>query len=241
MANVTRRHWIAGAVVVALVAASVLYGSGLLEWAWVHMRGGRTVEEALKAYGPAAEGRLRPYFEAAELAYPPSAITLLAFKEERLVELWAESDGEQTFIRAYPILGASGGPGPKLREGDRQVPEGVYSIESLNPNSRFHLSMKLDYPNAFDRAKGAEDGRDKLGFDIFIHGKTASVGCLAMGDEAIEDLFLLAATVGAKNVQVLVCPNDLRLKTPPEAVNGPVPWLPELYASLVSELTPYRR
>jgi len=61
-------------------------------------------------------------------------------------------------IKSYPFTGFSGGLGPKLREGDGQIPEGVYAIEYLNPNSQFHLSVKLDYPNVFDKAKGRADG-----------------------------------------------------------------------------------
>jgi len=71
-------------------------------------------------------------------------------------------------VADYRITAASGTAGPKLREGDRQVPEGIYRIVGLNPNSRYHLSMKLDYPNAFDRHQAARDGRARPGSDIFI-------------------------------------------------------------------------
>jgi len=173
------------------------------------------------------------------VGYPPVRAALLAFKQERALELWADDGDGWRYIRFYPILGASGGPGPKLREGDGQVPEGVYHILGLNPNSRFHLSMKLDYPNAFDRAKGRQDGRDKLGYDIFIHGKRASVGCLAMGDTAIEELFTLAATIGKENAVVLIAPNDLRRARPASGA-GPRPmWLGELYGVLQRELKPF--
>ena len=76
------------------------------------------------------------------------------------------------------------------------MPEGVYAIEAFNSNSRFHLSLKLDYPNAVDRQQAALEGRDQLGGDIFLHGKDVSVGCLAMGDAAIEELFVLVARTG---------------------------------------------
>ena len=70
----------------------------------------------------------------------------------------------------------------KLKEGDGQVPEGIYHIDSLNPNSMFHLSIRLDYPNSFDKQQGKIDGRKELGSDIMIHGNTCSSGCLAIGD-----------------------------------------------------------
>ena len=78
--------------------------------------------------------------------------------------------------------------GPKLREGDRQVPEGVYTIANMNPNSISHLSLALSYPNDFDRARAAEDGRadNTLGGSIMIHGGSGSIGCMAVGDEAAE-------------------------------------------------------
>ncbi|NJN46820.1 MAG: L,D-transpeptidase family protein [Candidatus Competibacteraceae bacterium] len=92
-------------------------------------------------------------------------------------------------IKHYPVLAASGTLGPKLCEGDRQVPEGIYRIKSLNPNSAYHLSLELDYPNAFDLRQAERDGRNNPGSAICIHGKAVSVGCLAMGDTAIEELY----------------------------------------------------
>jgi len=139
-------------------------------------------------------------------------------------------------MATIPILGASGTEGPKLREGDGQVPEGVYAIESLNPNSRHHLALRVGYPNAFDRTMAEQDGRANLGGDIMIHGGSLSIGCLAIGDEAIERLFLLAADTGPEAVRLVIAPCDLR--TGPSRSEGPQPtWLPELHARLASELT----
>jgi murein L,D-transpeptidase YafK len=137
-------------------------------------------------------------------------------------------------VRSWAVLAASGGAGPKLREGDRQVPEGVYRIDQLNPNSAYHLSLRIDYPNAVDRAQAARDGRQRLGGDIFIHGKDVSVGCLAIGDEAIEELFWLAATVGKDAFTVVIAPTDLRRSPPPEP-RGPA-WVMDLYRDLQREL-----
>ncbi|MBE0535470.1 MAG: hypothetical protein IH624_07345 [Phycisphaerae bacterium] len=103
-----------------------------------------TVEDRVGQYGPAVRGRLRPAFRQAAIAYPPARIALIIIKEEKRLEVWgAGRSGEHRFVKAYPILGASGRLGPKLREGDLQVPEGIYGIESLNPNSRFHLSLRI--------------------------------------------------------------------------------------------------
>ena len=74
----------------------------------------------------------------------------------------------------------------------RQVPDGLYRIDSLNPNSLYHLALHVDYPSADDRARAAQDGRRELGGAIMIHGGAGSDRCLAMGDEAAEDLFVRA-------------------------------------------------
>ena len=197
----------------------------------------RTVEERQKQFGPTARARLAPHFQKAGIAYPPTRLVFVGIKDERRLALHAAgSDGKLRFVRDYRVLAASGELGPKLREGDRQVPEGIYEIESLNPNSRFHLSLRVSYPNEFDRAKGKLDGRDRLGGDIMIHGSSVSIGCLAMGDEAAEELFVLAADTGLKNIAVILTPVDFRrLKTVPKDTRLPA-WAPELYAQIQARL-----
>jgi hypothetical protein len=195
----------------------------------------RTIESVVAQYGPAAHASLRPSFAKAGVAYPPAQIWLVAFKEERRVELWAGSGQERRHIKDYAIQAASGAFGPKLRQGDLQVPEGVYGILWLNPNSSYHLSMKVDYPNAFDREKAAHDQRTSLGGDIFIHGRAVSIGCIALGDLAIEELFVLVARVGVAHVRVVIAPRDLRRAAAPALPGGPS-WLSELYAALGREL-----
>ncbi len=194
--------------------------------------GQRTVDDVLVDYGPYVTDQLKPYFEDAGLAYPPREITLLALKQEKKLELWARNDGPFRLVRAYDILAASGTSGPKLRQGDRQVPEGIYRIDGLNPNSNYHLSMKLNYPNEFDLYHAELEGRDQPGSDIFIHGRAVSIGCLAIGDEAIEQLFVLAAHTGRENIRVVIAPHDPRV-TPLDPNDGDLPeWTPELYAMI---------
>lgn len=191
----------------------------------------------LRQHGAAARARLTPAFGAAGRAYPPRAVVLACFKAERQVELYAAgADGGPAFVRRYPILGVSGTIGPKLAEGDGQIPEGVYRIVHLNPSSTYHLSMQLDYPNAADRARARIDGRTRLGGYIMIHGGTASDGCLAMGDEAIEELFVLAADTGMHEVRAIVAPVDLRDgPLAPELFAVPE-WVAELHGRLAAEL-----
>lgn len=201
----------------------------------------KSVADRVAQFGDAVDTRLKPLFLAAKVPYPPSSVTLIGLKEERELQLYAAgTNGEYSLIRSYPILAASGETGPKLREGDLQVPEGFYRIELLNPNSRYHLSLRVDYPNAFDRAQAKTEKRTNLGGDIMIHGNAVSIGCLAMGDPAAEELFVLAARTGLQNINVLLCPVDFREKkqvTPP--ANAPQ-WVEGLYKALKAELKRYK-
>jgi hypothetical protein len=193
----------------------------------------QAIVDRVAQYGPAARARLAPYFAAAGVAYPPQRFVLVGFKLERELQLLAAGPGRTlTLIRSYPIQGMSGTLGPKLREGDRQVPEGIYTIVYLNPNSIAHLSLALGYPNAYDRARAAEDGRDTLGGDIMIHGGAMSSGCLAIGDEASEDLFVLAAESNWQQAVVILSPVDFRRRTLPVGSRVQPPWVENLYAQL---------
>ena len=133
-------------------------------------------------------------------------IDILVLKRERRVEVHAP--GWKAPI-TMPMTATSGNPGPKLREGDRQIPEGIYQAAGLNPNSAFHVSLHVGYPNEEDRLHAKEDGRTRLGGDIFLHGGAASVGCIAVGDENAELVFFLAAQCGVKSI--VIAPYDMRL------------------------------
>ncbi len=202
----TVRWYVLVGGIAALLLISVIFKPRILISAVQFLKGRASVSERVAQYGPTAEPRLKERFAAAGVAYPPKTVTLLAIKQEWYVWLYASDGGALKQIVAFPIKGASGTYGPKLVQGDRQVPEGFYRIESLNPNSLYHLSMRLDYPNQEDRNAAATDGRTDLGGDTMIHGKTGSVGCIAMGDPAIEELFILAARVGVENVDVVIAP-----------------------------------
>lgn len=140
----------------------------------------------------AASERVRAGLEAAlfrqDLRFG-DPVFLRAFKQERQLEVFVQSreDGRFHLFRSYPVAAASGTLGPKLREGDRQVPEGFYFVtpDAMNPASQFHLSFNIGYPNAFDR----HHQRD--GTFIMVHGGRASIGCLAMTDPGIEEIYIL--------------------------------------------------
>jgi len=237
----TPRRWVI--VLVVILAGALGYALGRPIWypAYAALRGKRTVADAVRAIGPAGEVRLRPHFREAGVAYPPRRVALLALKAEKQLEVWAEKEDRWVYIHTYPILRASGHAGPKLIEGDCQVPEGLYRVIGLNPNSSFHLSIELDYPNAFDRRKAAEDGRTNLGGDIFIHGGSGSLGCLAMGDPVIEELFAMIRHVGMRNVKVVIVPNDIRIMEPANLTEDSPPWVKELNEVLAREIAPFGR
>jgi hypothetical protein len=187
----------------------------------------RSVGEVLATLGPRLRPDLERRFRAAGVAYPSASITLVAYKQERLLEVWAPAGERWVRVLEFPILAASGDRGPKLREGDYQVPEGEYRLTGLNPASNFHLSIRVDYPSARDRRWADRDGRTELGGDIFIHGNAVSRGCLAIGDQGIEQLFTVVADTGLRNSRILIAPSrELR-----DAPTGP-PWVGELYQDL---------
>jgi hypothetical protein len=193
---------------------------------------GFSVYDRLVQYGYPARQRLAPYFRAAGVDYPPQTVLLVAFKWERRLELYAgNSPDELKFIRYYEVLAASGNVGPKLREGDGQVPEGIYRFTRLNPNSAFHLSVKVDYPNTFDRMMGRTENRRNLGGAIYIHGGSESTGCLAMSDPVAEEIFTLVAHTGVENASIILSPVDMRREPPPNPLAHDIPvWTPYLYA-----------
>ncbi|WP_395751856.1 murein L,D-transpeptidase family protein [Prosthecobacter sp.] len=124
------------------------------------------------------------------------------FKESRELELWMKvaDKAEWRLFRSYPIACFSGTLGPKTREGDLQAPEGFYSVaqKQLNPASRYHLAFNVGYPNAYDLAQ------KRTGSLIMVHGDMCSVGCFAMTDAVIEEIYLVveAAVKGGGSVPV---------------------------------------
>jgi murein L,D-transpeptidase YafK len=194
------------------------------------------VRKKVRHFDKLVKKDIMPEFQEAHVAYPPRKMALLIFKNERSMELWAQNPQQPwKMIRNFAVLGASGGPGPKLREGDRQVPEGVYHISALNPFSKYDVSMRIDYPNSFDLERAYNDGRKKLGGDIYIHGGSLSIGCIAIGNRLAEELFAMVYHVGEKNVTVVIAPNDLR-HAPPVMGDVHPPWLVVLNSHIKQQL-----
>ncbi len=135
--------------------------------------------------------RVRPELERA-LAHKGftwgSPVFIRIFKETSELELWLKKGDQFALFKTYPICAWSGWLGPKLRQGDNQAPEGFYFVTpaAMNPNSQYHLSFNLGYPNAYDRAHG------RTGDFLMVHGDCVSIGCFAMTNAGIEEIYMLA-------------------------------------------------
>jgi len=156
--------------------------------------------------------RIKRLFEERGLRYPAAEVFMRIFKRERTLELWVRPEGSETFslLKRYDICALAGGLGPKRQQGDSQVPEGFYTIDFFNPESDYHLSLHVDYPNVRDRVEGVPGVN--LGGDIYIHGGCSSEGCLAVTDEGIMELYWLAVearAVGQERIPVHIFPARL--------------------------------
>ena len=145
---------------------------------------------------PKVEDTLMKQFAVQKLAWPPVSVYIRSFKYDRQLEVWVKSDykSEYKLFKTYKICMQSGTMGPKRMEGDYQVPEGFYYINDFNPNSMYHLSLGLNYPNASDKILSDSE---RPGSAIYIHGNCVSVGCIAISDNPIEEVFTIASV--AKN------------------------------------------
>jgi murein L,D-transpeptidase YafK len=133
-----------------------------------------------------------------------------AFKKEQKIEMWAKNKGENTFklLKIYDFCASTGILGPKRRSGDRQMPEGFYTVDAFNPTSNYYLSFRVSYPNASDKKFA-----DQLnpGDNIFVHGSCISIGCIPVGDENIKEIYLLTARAkaGEQDIPIHIFPNKM--------------------------------
>jgi len=143
------------------------------------------------------EDSVRKQFVEKNLKWPPQSMYIRSFKFDKLLEVWVKDNEEDSFrlFKSYTICKQSGTIGPKRIEGDLQVPEGFYYINEFNPNSNYHLSLGLNYPNSSDRILSDPN---RPGGEIYIHGSCVSTGCIAITDAPIEELYVVASNVKAK-------------------------------------------
>lgn len=215
-----RRHLLAaalwgatGAVALAVAARPLWRDPELLPNGWAFLRWrlstAPTVDDRLDELRTTVGAAWAAHWQ--QLGWAPTQLALVAIKDVRVLEAYGRADAQHSWqlLAHWPVLGQSGGLGPKRREGDGQVPEGLYRIESLNPASRFDLALRISYPNARDLAEADPEAR--LGGDIMIHGSRTSTGCLALGNAAMASLFWLVARHAAPgSVTVLMAPRDWR-------------------------------
>ncbi|MEZ5816863.1 MAG: murein L,D-transpeptidase family protein [Hyphomicrobiaceae bacterium] len=208
-----RALWAVIGIGTAAAAAVVAY--------WMSLRGlprPGDIAEIRRSVAPRLEGELR----AAGLALG-NAVFLRIFKETNELEVWVRKDGPYRKFRTYAICAYSGALGPKLKEGDGQSPEGFYrvSLASLNPKSSYHLSFNLGFPNAFDRAHG------RTGSFLMVHGRCVSIGCYAMTDPTIEEIYVMveASLQGARGSIVPVHIFPFRMSAENMRRHAASPWL----------------
>lgn len=156
------------------------------------------------------EPTLRPAPDDAFQAPPPKfgmgdPVFVRIFKQEGQLELWLKKNGRYALYRTFPICKWSGRLGPKLKEADYQSPEGFYSVSAkqLHPHSNYHRAFNVGYPNAFDRQNGRTGGL------VMVHGACKSVGCFAMTDQGIEEIYGFvdaALRAGQKEIPVHIFP-----------------------------------
>ncbi|MCC5916938.1 MAG: L,D-transpeptidase family protein [Cryomorphaceae bacterium] len=224
-------------ILLICLAIFLIYRYGRSIWHPVIMqtKEKETIESIQEKHNQTAWERLQPHLSALDLDTFPKQILLVGLKEEKTLEVWVRKDYGWKKLKDYAFTGFSGILGPKLKQGDRQIPEGIYRVEYLNPNSAYHLSFKINYPNEFDRAKARLDNRTNLGGDIFIHGKDKTIGCIPIGDEGIEELFLMVSHALNRGITVIISPRDFRKnKSFPEIEN--INWENELYLKIKTAL-----
>ena len=165
-----------------VLAIGVFIFGVLVLSAWRHAPRSDRSEVAAKRVRPSMETALR----AKGLRWG-APVFIRIFKEEKQLELWVDDGKQFKLLKTWPICKFSGALGPKLKEGDGQAPEGFYFVPRarMNPHSRFHLSFNLGYPNSYDRAHG------RTGSALMVHGNCVSIGCYAMTDSRIEEIYSL--------------------------------------------------
>lgn len=158
------------------------------------------------------EDTLMKQFQSKGLKWPAKYVYIRSFKYDSQLEVWVKNEKSQPYklFKTYKVCALAGTLGPKRMQGDYQVPEGFYHINQFNPNSLYHLSLGLNYPNMSDRMLS-----DSLqpGGDIFIHGSCVTTGCIPITNQQMEELYILAAHAknqGQDFIPVHIFPIDFR-------------------------------
>ena len=161
------------------------------------------------------EGVTKGYFRDMKLNYSNFQLFIRAFKKEQKLEVWVsprsgeEKNNTYTLLHTYDFCATSGTLGPKRKEGDSQIPEGIYQITHFNPQSNFYLSLGINYPNASDKILSDPA---HPGGNIYIHGNCVTIGCIPITDDKIKELYVLAVEArnnGQEKIPVHIFPDRL--------------------------------
>jgi murein L,D-transpeptidase YafK len=157
------------------------------------------------------EGAVKKYFKDNGLSYQGFSLFLRGFKKEQKLEVWIREKNALSFslLHTYDFCSTSGTLGPKRKEGDLQIPEGIYHINHFNPLSNFYLSLGVSYPNASDKILSDKKSPGGL---IYVHGNCVTVGCIPITDEKIKELYVLAVEAcnnGQKQIPIHIFPSRL--------------------------------
>lgn len=182
------------------ISASIFAGGSFLDGQMKYPR----VRDAEKRAGAVCDSLLNR----AGINQNNFRIYIRVFKHEQKLELWSSNCDSCLYrlIKTYSFTAFSGILGPKRAQGDYQTPEGLYFIDRFNPRSNFHLSLGINYPNKSDRIRTKSSDP---GGDIFIHGNMVTIGCIPLGDKAIEELYLFAVrarSFGQDRIRVYIYP-----------------------------------
>jgi murein L,D-transpeptidase YafK len=166
------------------------------------------------------ESVVKQYFSEKKISYQTFQLFIRAFKKEQILEVWIKEVRREEFalLHTYDFCTTSGVLGPKRREGDLQIPEGIYHINHFNPQSNFYLSLGLNYPNASDKILSHAT---KPGGSIYIHGNCVTIGCIPITDDKIKELYVLAVEArnnGQEKIPVHVFPAKLDRGTVEELI-----------------------
>jgi murein L,D-transpeptidase YafK len=156
------------------------------------------------------ETLMKSLFNDKGLSFNKIHIVIIVYKKEEELQLWAvNSPGNKyIYINTYDFCASSGLPGPKRALGDMQIPEGFYFIDRFNPESNFHLSLKINYPNKSDKLLGNKNP----GGSIFLHGNCITIGCVPLTDDKIKELYICAVEAmnnGEEKIPVYIFPSKL--------------------------------
>jgi murein L,D-transpeptidase YafK len=227
IAALTRRSWLAVALLVLCAGLGVLLLVARLDWDGLRIEVERTRRLAYIALGKPLPGT--PDLDAldrrlaAEGVAPGAPVFIRIFKLEFELELWMKRGDRFHLFATYPICRWSGALGPKLREGDWQAPEGFYTVDAkaLNPHSRWHRAFNLGFPNVLDQTHG------RTGSYLMVHGGCSSIGCYAMTDPVIDEVWRLVTAAlkrGQRRFHVHIFP--FRMTEEQLARRGDRPWAP---------------